>query len=257
MNGSDAHPGMCRKRIAWANVDINALLGEADKVNSLLPGFNTSTGYNATTPSATHKAITAANLTLQSGSPFLLLIWSAIFAVIGWLAFWIFPRRYCFVPLTLIGGALAMSTVSAAILKTSASNASAQVSKIDTQYAQKPIAGPVFFGLLWSIVAILAFSLVCAVVDLLIGKREDGFDEIFLKLEERWFGKGGQGEGRSRVWWTRFWKRKGKRTRTLGDGQASPQYYLAPERVDGGGGSQYSDFSSVEGLPLENMEKKI
>ena len=261
-NGSDAVPGMCQKHIAWAPVNMDALLAEADRINSFLPEFN-ATGYAdagptaAQHPSRTREVVAAAGLIMSSGTTFLLLVWSVILALAGWFAFWICPRRWAAVPLTLLGAALGMAAAGGALLKTAAHRVAAQVAAIDPRFARDPRTAALFFGFSWSIVAMLALAWVCAVVDVAIGAREDDFGFVFKR------GQGGErservkGEGRE-SWWSRFtWRRRRRRRRLepLEDYQASRER-LDPERVNQTRDSEFSEFEIVDDISLDLVEKK-
>jgi hypothetical protein len=257
---------MCQKRIAWADVDVDSLLAEADRINSLLPDFN-ATGYidagqtaAVQHPSRTYQVVAAAGLAMRSGTSFLLLVWTVILAIFGWFAFWLCPRRWSAVPLTLLAAALAMSAAGVAVLNVAVYRVAVQVATIDSQFARNPKTDPSFFGLLWSVVAMLALALLCAVIDITIGAREDDFNPMFKRLDGMWSNRGQEGKRingnkkeRREGWWSRFmWRTSPK---MLEDDQASRQR-LDPERASRTMNSQYSDLNTVDDISLDNVSKK-
>lgn len=164
LNGSNALPGMCQKHIAWDPVDINALLAEADRVNSQLLDSNTTGPIE----SRTRAAVQAAGLNMHSGVSFMLLILSVILAVSAWFIFWLYSSRRRLLSPAIWSTVLVFSIIATVLLRTTVQTLSDHAAGIGSDFVQNPKVNPLFFGLLWSMVAMLIVAWLFALVDVAV-----------------------------------------------------------------------------------------
>ena len=161
---------MCKARRGWSPVNITSLLEVAESLNSHVPGFNGS----VTRPTMTTTVISAAAGIMNSGEAFTLLVLAMILSVFGWFAFWLCPKRWFVIPLGFLGIAMAIGTVAAVMLHTSAQVEKTRIDGINPSYAHGVKVGTLFMGLLWSAAAALTLAFVSALPGLWMGINDDG-----------------------------------------------------------------------------------
>jgi hypothetical protein len=151
---------MCQSRQGHKPLDIRALLQEADSANAAVPGFNTSVAH----PSTTLTTVVAKVSEMNAGGPFVLLVFAMVLSILGWVAFWLSPKRFISLSLGIFFLTMGLGVGAAAWLHASAEGLKKLLDSIDHRYVQDAKIGSVFMGLLWSVASGLILSFLSAAI---------------------------------------------------------------------------------------------